>query len=319
MYAVETLRTGEAGARERGEWWRDQVCAIHCPMSFSLARDYRGKIEHQRSDAYQLVRWWGDGETVSRQQSQIRSHPHGSYELVLPLRGPMLLRQDDMSAEIRPGTMILTSLDGTLDLRHGDNFSSIAFVIPRGRLDSRVAAPVRAGTVLDGSRGMGRIVVDQIRSLRRERAAIAGHEFDVVADRIVDLLAIACSASAYGQARVIDSAPVQQGLAESIRAFIRENAHEPELTGTVVAARLGWSLRHVQAQLQRAGTTASELIRQERLALARLRLQDPGWRHQSITQVAYSSGFADLSTFSNSYRHRFGERPSQTRAAAGPG
>jgi AraC-like DNA-binding protein len=226
----------------------------------------------------------------------------------------MLLRQDDISAEIGPGTMILTSLDSTLDLRHGDNFSSIAFVIPRGRLDSRTAVPLRAGTVLDGNRGLGRIILDQIRGLRRERAAITGHEFDVVADRIVDLLAIACNG-----ARAIGSAPVREGLADSVRAFIRENAHDPELTGTVVAARLGWSLRHVQTQLQRAGTTASELIRQERLALARLRLQDPGWRHQSITQVAYSSGFADLSTFSNSYRHRFGERPSQTRAAAGAG
>jgi AraC-like DNA-binding protein len=309
MYTVETLRTGAASTRERGDWWRDRVSAIHCPMSFSLDRDYRGKIEHQRSDAYQLVRWWGDGETVTRRKSQIRRHPHGSYELVLPLHGPMLLRQDDISAEVHPGTMVLTSLDSTLDLRHGDSFSSIAFVIPRARLDSRTAAPLRPGTVLDGSRGLGRIVIDQIRSLRRERAAVTGCDFDVVADRIVDLLAIACNG-----VRAVGPAPVHDGLAESIRMFIRVNAHDPELTGTVVAARLGWSLRHVQAQLQRSGTTASDLIRQERLALARLRLQDPGWRHQSITQIAYSSGFADLSTFSNSYRLRFGERPSQTRA-----
>ena len=60
----------------------------------------------------------------------------------------------------------------------------------------------------------------------------------------------------------------------------------------------------------------SDLIREERLALARLRLQDRGWSHQSVTQVAYSSGFGDLSTFSNAYRRAFGERPSDTRSAA---
>jgi AraC-like DNA-binding protein len=71
-----------------------------------------------------------------------------------------------------------------------------------------------------------------------------------------------------------------------------------------VAASLGWSLWHVQTQLQLVGTTPSELIREERLALARLRLQDPCWRNQSVTQISISSGFGDLSTFSR--YHRFG-------------
>nr|WP_281365667.1 helix-turn-helix transcriptional regulator [Nocardioides panzhihuensis] len=88
------------------------------------------------------------------------------------------------------------------------------------------------------------------------------------------------------------------------------------MTGAVVAARLGWSLRNIQTQLQRVDTTPSDLIREERLALARLRLQDPAWFRQSVTQVAYASGFGDLSTFSNAYRRHFGERPSDTRSAA---
>ncbi|PBI91902.1 Transcriptional activator NphR [Rhodococcus erythropolis] len=311
LYFVDTLRSNEYGQRERGDWWRDQVSSIHCPMSFSLADNYQGTLEHQHSDTYQLIRWWGEAEVLSRTSADIRRHPHGAYELLIPIRGEVILEQDRRIAAINPAVMALTSLDTVTDLRHGDGFSSVAFVIPRDRLDARVPAVPRAGTTLDATSGLGRIIVDVVTSLRRERNELTGSQFDAIADRIVDLVALA-----YNADTTTPAVAVQEGLVTSIRRFVRENAHDPNLTGAVVARRLGWSLRHVQAQLQRIGTSPSDLIREERLALARLRLQDRGWSHQSVTQVAYSSGFGDLSTFSNAYRRSFGERPSDTRSAA---
>ncbi|RZL77587.1 MAG: AraC family transcriptional regulator [Rhodococcus sp. (in: high G+C Gram-positive bacteria)] len=310
MYVVEDLRTRDLDARERGDWWRDRVSSIHCPMSFSLSDEYRGKLQHQRSDHYQLVRWWGDAETLTRDDTEIRRYPHDSYELLIPVRGELTLRQADTSFTVKPTTMVLTSLDTALDLRHGDNVSSFALVIPRERLGSRLTRAARGpGVLLDAGRGLGRIVADQICSLREQRDELDGAEFDAVADRIVDLLALTCNGVV-----TESSPPAGDALVESIKRYIRGNAHDPDLTGAHVAAHLGWSLRHIQTQLQRVGTTPSDLIREERLALSRLRLQDPTWRHQSVTQIAYSSGFGDLSTFSNSYRRSFGERPSETRA-----
>lgn len=311
LYSVDTLRSNEHDQRERGDWWRDQVSSIHCPMAFSLADSYQGTLEHQHSDTYQLIRWWGEAEVLTRTAADIRRHPHGAYELLLPVRGEVILEQDRREATITPAVMALTSLDTATDLRHGDDFSSVAFVIPRDRIEARVPTLPHAGTVLDATSGLGRIVVDVVSSLRRERYELTGSQFDAIADRIVDLVALA-----YNADTAAPSVDVQEALVTAIRRFVRENAHDPNLTGAVVATRLGWSLRHVQAQLQRSGTTPSDLIREERLALARLRLQDRGWSHQSVTQVAYSSGFGDLSTFSNAYRRAFGERPSDTRSAA---
>lgn len=115
------------------------------------------------------------------------------------------------------------------------------------------------------------------------------------------------------------AAPSVSGiLLESLHRIIRERAHDPGLCGTDIAAELGWSLRHVQAQLRRHGTTLSHLIREERLALARTLLMDPESRQLSIGQIAAASGFRDLGTFSNSYHRLFGERPSATRARPVP-
>ncbi|NYI80724.1 helix-turn-helix domain-containing protein [Nocardioides panzhihuensis] len=311
MYTFETSRTSDCDRRERGEWWRDQVSSIQCRMSFELAADYRGRIEHQRSDSYQVIRWWGDAEEISRDRQQVRTDPRDAYELVIPIHGALMLRQDDQTSHVAPTQMALISLDRSLDLRHGDGFSSIAFIVPRERLDLRLPRLSQSGVTLAAKLGLGRIVVDMIASLRENGASLAGSQFDAICDRIVDLLALTYNADT--TAAVVD---VQEGLVTSIRRFVRENAHDPGLTGAVVAARLGWSLRNIQTQLQRVDTTPSDLIREERLALARLRLQDPAWFRQSVTQVAYASGFGDLSTFSNAYRRHFGERPSDTRSAA---
>jgi len=309
-YIVHTLSTQDLGAKERSDWWRDRVSEIHCPMSFALADDYCGRIEYQQSGRYRLVRWWGDTEALTRDSTQIRRSPHESYELLIPVHGHLQLAQGDCDIVAVPHTMTLTSLDAAMDMRHGDNVSAVALVIPRDHLDSRLARPTNDRPVsLDARRGLGRIVVDQLRTVRGERDQLDSFQFDAVMDRIVDLIAIAYN----DLSAPLDSVP-SDALVDSIRRYVRSNAHDQALTGTGIAAGLGWSLRHIQNQLQRVGTTPSDLIREERLALARLRLQDPGWRAQSITQIAFSSGFGDLSTFSNAYHRSFGERPSDTRA-----
>ncbi len=98
MYSVDTLRSNEHDQRERGDWWRDQVSSTHCPMAFSLADSYQGTLQHQHSDTYQLVRWWGEAEVLSRTAADIRRHPHGAYELLLPVRGEVILEQDRREA-----------------------------------------------------------------------------------------------------------------------------------------------------------------------------------------------------------------------------
>jgi len=114
-----------------------------------------------------------------------------------------------------------------------------------------------------------------------------------------------CCASPTGGALLPPVYETQDDLVATIRCFVRANAQDVSLTGAAVAAELGWSLRQIQARLQRIGTTPSMLIREERLELARLRLQHPGWAHRTVANIARSSGFSNASTFSNAYRERF--------------
>jgi len=308
VYAFESHRCSAVATADRAEWWSELVSSIHARMAFRMRHGYRGRIEHQHTEAYQLVRWWGDEETIKRSGADVRRHPHGAYELLIPVTGSMMIRQADAVLRLEPGGMALATIDAPMDMWHGSNFSCLALVIPRARLDARISRPLARTVGLDAGHGMGRIVADLLASLRSQAHSIDGLAFDAAADRAVDLLCFA-----YGGALMPPVYEAQADLAATIRAFVRANAHDLSLTGATVAVRLGWSLRQIQAQLQRIGTTPSMLIREERLELARLRLQQRGWDHRTVASIARSSGFGNASTFSNAYRERFGERPTDTR------
>ena len=45
-------------------------------------------------------------------------------------------------------------------------------------------------------------------------------------------------------------------------------------------------------------------------------LRDPRFAERTITAIAYEAGFGDLSYFNRAFRRRYGETPSDVRAAA---
>ena len=308
MYARDSYRCSNVAVTERAEWWSEIVSSIHARMAIRVPDDYRGRIEHQHTGAYQLVRWWGDEEFIKRTGRQVQQDPHLAYELLVPVTGSMTVRQAQTTVTLEPGGMSLVSLDAPMDMWHSSNFSCLALVIPQARIDARIGGRPARTIALNAGHGMGRVVADLLRSLRGQAHTISGLDFDAAADRAVDLLCLA-----YGGALLPPACESQDDLIATIRCFVRANAHDISLTGATVAAELGWSLRQIQAQLQRVGTTPSLLIREERLELARLRLQHPGWDHRTVASVATSSGFSNASTFSNAYREHFGERPTDTR------
>jgi AraC-like DNA-binding protein len=308
MYVLESHRWSDVASADRAEWWTELVSSIHSRMAFRMRENYRGRIEHQHTEAYQLVRWWGDEESIKRSGADVRRHPHGACELLVPLMGSMVIRQSETVLSLQPGSVALATLDTPMDMWHSDRFSCLALVIPRARLEARIGDVLTRTIGLNAEHGMGRIVADLLGSLRSQAHTLDGMAFDAAADRAVDLLCLA-----YGGAPMPPAYEAQNDLAATIRGFVRANAHDMSLSGAAVAAELGWSLRQVQVRLQHIGTTPSALIREERLELARLRLQHPGWDHRTVESIARTSGFRNASTFSNAYRERFGERPTDTR------
>ena len=85
---------------------------------------------------------------------------------------------------------------------------------------------------------------------------------------------------------------------------------------SALAARQHCTARFVQRLFELEGTTFTEYVLAERLALAQRMLTDPRRAGEKISSIAYDCGFGDVSYFNRMFRRRYGAVPSEVRAQA---
>jgi AraC-like DNA-binding protein len=272
----------------------------------------RGRLVWQQSDRYRLASCGGGDQRIARSSRHVRRDPRGTYELLVPLRGRAVVGTGDSTATLSAGTAVLCDVDRPLRLSHGADFESLALVVPQLDVTTRDRGLEAAASVIDTSRGIGALVRQLAVSLHGERDALDQQAFDASCDGLLDLAALAAGGA--------DRAPEAQhgSVLDAVRGHVRAHAHEPDLDVHQVARALGWSARHVQGVLQAAGTTARDLIRTQRLELARARLASAQWADVTVADIASASGFSTHSMFSTSFRAEFGLTPSAARAHRPP-
>ncbi len=102
----------------------------------------------------------------------------------------------------------------------------------------------------------------------------------------------------------------------SVQKVLASRLADGPVTVDTVARELGMSTRKLQRDLKLEGTTYQELLNTTRRDLAQRYVQDG---RNDLTEVAFILGFADLSTFSRSFKRWTGISPSRYRKAAGGG
>lgn len=103
-----------------------------------------------------------------------------------------------------------------------------------------------------------------------------------------------------------------QSRMASIKTLIEENLANGAFSITDVAEAEGVTPRAIQKFFSREGTTFSRYMLGRRLSLAKGLILAEG-DATSISQIAYTVGFNDLSYFNRTFRSRYGVRPSDLR------
>lgn len=305
-YVIDGLCTTSTVDRSAAtEAWTHWVNEAHGEFDFRLIeKEYRGTVVRQNTPSYQLISWTSEREHVVRDRRRISRDPRGHYELIVPVRGTLHVGVGDADHTLTPGELALLPVDQPFHLAHDDGVFGLMFLIPFERIDSRLGVKTSRSQRLVSDAGMPRIVRDLLAGLARERDHLTQTEFDALCDRAVDLVCL----SVDGETQPTERSGTV-AVAAAVRGFVRANLTEESLTVASVAQAVGWSPRYVQACLTREGTTFTEVLRDERLALARVRLASPGFAHQSIASVAMSVGFQSPSAFSAAFRETYGVSP----------
>ncbi len=107
--------------------------------------------------------------------------------------------------------------------------------------------------------------------------------------------------------RRIELKSVDEQLMERVMDFINENISNSELSVEILASGVGMSRVHLHRRLKYlTGQSASDFIKGIRLRQAASLLSEGKF---AISEVAYATGFSNLSHFSNSFKEFFGLSP----------
>lgn len=290
--------------------WRDAFVGLHgaSRLTVSDAMPWTGRLEWQRSRTYAMALCGGIQEDLRRETRHVRSDPRGTYELLVPVAGTAWVEQGPSSGELRPGFLALCDMDRPVTFAHEDDFASISLIVPGQEVDRRSPAAARDPQVFSAVSGLGRVIRQMVTTLQEERAQLSEPTFDLACEQLLDLVCLAAGGAT-------DSAPAQQRatVEADIRRYIRRHAGERDLNVTGIARALGWSTRYIQEVLKAADTTSRDLIRSERLRLARDRLASASWAGSSVARIAYSCGFGSHASFTTAFRREFGMTPSEAR------
>ena len=310
MYLSESFEASP-GAADSVDAWREWCSGIHGTLQISVDDDtFRGRTARQRTDNYELVNWSSGAEVIMRSKRDISRDERGSYEILVPLVGSQHVGWDAADQQVAPGSLALLPIDSPFHLTHRSGASAVTLIVPARRLDDRMGrSEVGRRLRILGDTGLPRVCRDLLVSLHESRDDLSASQFDLICDRVVDLVGVALLGD--------PAMSVERGsdaVFSAVRRHIRENATDPDLSVRSMAAAVNWSPRYIQAALASHGTTATELIRTERLELARARLMSPGFADHNVAAVGASVGFGSASAFAAAFRKHFGVTPRDVRA-----
>ncbi len=105
----------------------------------------------------------------------------------------------------------------------------------------------------------------------------------------------------------------QNSLVVQIRKLITKQLPSGNVTVEEVATKLGYSPRKLQRLLKEEGTSFLKVLNSTRMQIAKDYVKN---RETDLTELAFLLGFAELSTFSRSFKRWTGKSPLQYRNAA---
>lgn len=187
--------------------------------------------------------------------------------------------------------------------------------IPRRLLNGMAAKPEdELARPIPANTEALRLLVDYVLTTLKNRQLQSLELRRLFAGHICDLVALAVGATR-DAANIAYSRGMRAARLRAAEGFIMRQIARHDLSATSVAAHLGVTPRYVHMLFESEGLSVTEFVVERRLARAHQMLLDPCMKERTISAIAFTAGFSDLSHFNRSFRRHFGKTPSDTRRA----
>jgi AraC-like DNA-binding protein len=318
MKAVAT--TADIPAGKRFNYWQDAVCDVFVELDCRPVshRRFFGEIATARCEDLHFSVVRSCDQNVLRTPSRIRAAREEVLLISVQMSGTGMVIQDGREARLQPGDFACYDSTRPYTLSFNEDFEQLVLHMPRGLLLERLGrTELLTARAVRGTSPVGSLVFPYLRQV----ASVVGEVDAQTAARLSEVsLALVTTALGELVQREHQGAPdarswTRTALTYRAKAFIEEQLHDPDLTPAKVADAVGISLRYLQLLFHAENAAVSDWIWARRLERSRRRLIDPLLAHESIAQVAFGCGFAELAHFSRRFKAAYAASPRDYRAA----
>lgn len=308
---VRSLSLGD----ELGRWRstiRDTFVALE-PVPTG-GQPFLGNITTRSLSGLAVSRIAVAGHSVRRGRTELMHSQSDTVYLVRQMAGSSAVSVGGAELRVETGDFILVDPNQAYELHFAGACRQLCIQVPGPWLRARDIhdlAPA-IGRRLAGTNAVARVLGSATDALLSGPAA--GADADDAVELFMDVLEHALLRLRRG---TVDAQVRVRPEAASLRRFVDANFRREGLSPVDAATALGCSLRTVHTLSNELGTTFHRLLTARRLdEAARELAQSPGGVR--IAEVAYRSGFGDVSAFCRSFRTRFEVSASAYRELACP-
>ncbi|MEM7133352.1 MAG: helix-turn-helix domain-containing protein [Chloroflexota bacterium] len=309
-----TLSTRDVPKNERFAYWNHLVSQAlgRLDTVSQKASSFSGEIYHQPFGKLNVVKVTSNQLSVIRTEKLIAQETSEYIKVNFHLCGRGQLTQNGISKELRPGDWIAYDNTRPYTLTFDGNYEQLLVLVPKQQLSTRVSSLNRALVHTFSSQlGMGKIVVDFVKSTVPEIERIPPSAKPQLANTFIDLLALNLSqvgqtADTKGSAQAI---PTQAVSVAMIKSHINDHLAQSDLSPETIANALHISKRYLHYLFQHEETPITRYIWNARLEQCRSELANPRNCHRSITDIAFTWGFKSSPHFSRLFKARYGLSP----------
>lgn len=324
------FRSEGVPARERFDYWRELIVQTRAAeVTSTHVDDFTAEMRRLELGPVSLLKTSFPPARFRRSEAMARRSDPDVFHLTLLLDGGMALtRGADRTETFEPGDLHMFHSSYPFDLRaHGAratgggecrvegvgvDFPASLLPLPPHRVRDLL------GRGFSGrEEGMSALLSQFLIGLDRHAAALGTAEAPRLGTVVVDLVTAWLARELDAGAAVPDDVRLRT-MMQSIRAFILQNLHVPELAPSAIATahHISVSYLHRVFTQQSQGETVAAWIRGRRLERARRDLADPALRAMPIHAVAARWGIPRASDFSRAFQAVYGLSPSEHRRRA---
>ena len=314
---AKTIRTDVLPVHQRLRFLRTSMSELNfdCRIEPTGNEPINTRMTAHVAEEFRLVKVAFTAHRTENVVMARRRRPADTFLISLHQHGEIDVSQDGRSARIGPQELFFIDTTRPFTINAGQ-MRCLSLYISGAKLRSVLPELDQfTATAISAKPGAGAIFANMLETMYRNIARVDDESARRVAASIPHLLGAAIQSRATGFQVTRQSS--EEAQVAQVRAFVLEHLADPNLACEAISRGVSLSVRQIHQIFERQPTTLMKWAWNERLRRCRADLVSPALRDRSISEIAFSWGFADPAHFSRAFKAAFELSPRAFRRLRG--